>query len=280
METLPGRMALPLALAAACLAGGCDIKVDDSGVSLDIAHGRATDEWIRTYTLPANGHLHIININGPIEAERAVGGQIQVRIERIARAGADVEAAALLKSVRMDEQITRDRVRIAAVSTEQAGTLRSFARNAVTLRYHLGIPDGLNVTLEAGNGSIRLKDINGYVVASMTNGAITAEGLSGGLKATADNGGIRVAMASLTHNLEVSTTNGGIRLEVPEDIQATLNARCVNGAISVDERLPIEATERSRRQVTGTINGGGPKIIASTVNGRIRINAPGARRSD
>jgi hypothetical protein len=55
---------LELLAVAAVLACGCDVQVGEKGFSLDFVHGKAADEWRRTYTLPAGGTLDIVNING------------------------------------------------------------------------------------------------------------------------------------------------------------------------------------------------------------------------
>ena len=276
MSTLTSRLFLPLTLAAALGAGGCDIQVGDNGVSLDLAQGKATDEWVRTYSLPASGRLEIVNANGAIDAEPASGQQVEVRIERVARAGSDEDARKLLQGLQMDEQVSKDRVRIEARLPEASGFRR---RSGITLRYHVRVPAGLAASFETANGGIRLSDLNARIEATTTNGGITAERMSGAVKATAVNGGIRVEMASVTGDVEVSITNGGIRLELPIDTRATLDASCVNGGVRVDDDLKMQASEVSRRRVAGTLNGGGPKIVASTVNGGINISARG-RQSD
>ena len=82
--------------------------------------------------------------------------------------------------------------------------------------------------------------------------------------------------SSITGDVDVQTANGAIRLGLPADARATLNARCINGGVSLDYRLPLHVTEMSRRRVAGTFNGGGPRISASTINGAIRVVARGA----
>ena len=37
-------------LPVASICAGCDVKVGDNGVSVDVTHGRANDEWKRTYS--------------------------------------------------------------------------------------------------------------------------------------------------------------------------------------------------------------------------------------
>ena len=78
-------------------------------------------------------------------------------------------------------------------------------------------------------------------------------------------------LASIDGDVSASTTNGGVWLDLPSDAKAILEATCVNGSIDVDDRLAVQASESSRRRVVATLNGGGPRISASTVNGGVRI---------
>ena len=55
------------------MAAACDVKVSDKGdVSVDLVNGKATDEWVRTYTIAKGGHLEIVNDKGSIEVDRNV----------------------------------------------------------------------------------------------------------------------------------------------------------------------------------------------------------------
>jgi DUF4097 and DUF4098 domain-containing protein YvlB len=260
-----------LALAVPLLAG-CDIQVGDNGVSFDVTANSARDEWRRTYTLPEGGRFEIANANGRIEVTQGEGREVEVVAERRVRGGSEDEARRFLESLSMGEEVSAERVRIEAQLPDQRSSGRS-----VTVSYTVRVPSGLNLSLVTGNGEVVIENVTGTVDASTTNGGIGAEGISGSVKATAVNGGIRVEMASVTGDIEMSVTNGGLRLELPANTRASLEASCVNGGIDVDEELGLQATERSRRQVTGTLNGGGPRIVASTVNGGINIDA---RRDD
>lgn len=263
---------LPVILLAG-LGAACDIQVGDKGVSLGIARGRATDEWVRTYTLPPGGRLEVVNTNGEIQVEPSSGREVEVRVQRTARAGSDEEAQALLQSITMDEEVTPGLVRVETQTDGGERPRALMSGNRVALSYHVLVPAGLTMSFETDNGEIRLTDLTGVTRAATTNGGITGERLTGGVTASVVNGGVRLNMASVTDDIEVSTTNGGVRLELPNDVRAFLDAQCVNGGIDVATELQIEPTERSRRRVTGSVNGGGPRISASTVNGGIRITS-------
>ena len=187
----------------------------------------------------------------------------------------------MLQALKMNEEVAPDRVRIEAQlpgddpDARESEQGRILSRNRVTISYRIKVPAGLRLTLSTGNGGVKVEDVTGQIDASTTNGGIDAIDVSGSVKATAVNGGIRVEMRSMTGDVEVAVTNGGIRVELPVGAKATLDATCVNGGISVDDSLGLQTSETSRRRVTGTLNGGGPKLLASTVNGGIRIDAVG-----
>jgi DUF4097 and DUF4098 domain-containing protein YvlB len=272
-----GALVLPLVVAGSVVAGSvaCDVSVNDKGVSLGIARGRAQDEWGRTYTLGPAGRLEVHNVNGSIDVTPADTNQVEVRAERIASAVSDEAARELLRTLRMSEEVAVGRVRIEA-QPSPGGPSRMGRRSTVEIRYHVRVPAGLSMAFETANGTIRIENVQGQIVASSTNGAVSARAVNGPLKASTTNGGIQIDLSAITGDVDVQTANGTIRLGLPANGSATLDARCINGGVVVDDRLPLRATQSSRQHVAGTLNGGGAQITASTINGAIRIVARGA----
>jgi len=86
------------------------------------------------------------------------------------------------------------------------------------------------------------------------------------------NGTIHVAFKNAAGSgpLSLKTVNGGITMEVPADIKATLDAKTVNGSIHTDFPLTVQGTI-SKRHLTGTIGGGGRRIDLETVNGGVEL---------
>ncbi|MGZ8831269.1 MAG: DUF4097 family beta strand repeat-containing protein, partial [Thermoanaerobaculia bacterium] len=76
---------------------------------------------------------------------------------------------------------------------------------------------------------------------------------------------------------EFETTNGSISVTVPPTFAATVAADTTNGSIKTD--LPVTTRSFSRRELRGTLNGGGPPLSLHTTNGSIEIrsNAAGTR---
>jgi hypothetical protein len=243
----------------------CDVSVGEHGFSMDVATGKARDEWTRTYTIAAGGRLEIANVNGVINASPGSGSQVEVRAERIAKASTDEAAQELLKKIEIVEETAADKVRL-----ETKVPKMSWSRSGHEVRYHVKVPKGLIVNFATVNGGVRLENLDNQIVASTTNGGVRGSGLRGPVKASTTNGGVVIEMASVTADIELETTNGGIRLQLPTNAKATLDARCTNGGISVDD-FTLDG-EQTRRRVSGNINGGGPRISVETTNGGIRIS--------
>lgn len=270
-------MRLLSVIAIACfLAAGCDVRVSDKGdVSVDLAHGKATDEWTRTYSIARGGRLEIVNDTGAIDIGRSEGAAVEVRAMREARGDSDDGASALLRRVDMNEQVTPDHVRIEARTPADAtsgrGLSRFGRRSAVTIEYRVRLPQGLSATVRTENGQVRLDNVDGRLEVASTNGGITGRAVSGSLMASAINGGVQLGFDTLRDDVEVTVVNGGIRIEVPKSLDAELDATTVNGGVRVDDDVPLDASVRERLRVTGRINKGGPRIVLHTTNGGVRV---------
>lgn len=258
---------LVLAVALAPLATGCDVRVGDHGVSVAIVEGRASDEWTRSYTLPAGAELEIVNANGQIEVFPAAGPQVEVRATRDVRSRNDETAQALLAQVAIAETVGAERVHIESPPPPANGRFQQ----RMTVTFRVNIPEGLAVALRNQNGSVRLENVSGRLDVSTSNGMISGRGVSGALDASTVNGGVVVDMVEVTGDMRLSTVNGGVRLDVRPGLNATLEASAVNGAVVVRDDVRFEPTVRERARVVGRINEGGPRIVVQTTNGAVVV---------
>jgi hypothetical protein len=264
-------LCLGLAIAA------CDIKVGENGVSVDVASGKASDEWTRTYTLPKGGRLEIINVNGVIEAFPAKGSQVEVVARREVRTRTDEEAKARLAKAEMIEDVGPDHVRIQMKPGEPNASFGPHGR--VNIVYRVGVPPGLVTTFRTENGAVRIDNVEGRITAASTNGPIVGRGLSGTVDASTVNGGIEIGMRALSGDSKIVTVNGPATLIVAPDLDAELDAAAVNGGVTTQDGLPLTTTDRTGRRVAGRLNDGGPRITVQTTNGGVRVgmNAEFAR---
>lgn len=271
-----------ICLLAALSATGCDIRVGDEGVSVGVASGRADDEWLRTYTLPPDGALEIVNENGAIEVSGSAGPDVEVYVYREARAGSDEAAAAALDSLEIVEESSAERVKVEARSHRLPDARRPGGRNRVTATFRVRVPRGLSTSFRTGSGAIRLDYVEGHIAVTTANGSINGSGLAGGVSASVANGSVRLDLLSITHPTDVSVLNGSIRMELPADVKAELSASALNGRIRIDERFGLASESRGgfgvQGRIAGAINGGGPPVTLQTTNGAVRVAVRGSEQ--
>jgi hypothetical protein len=255
MQMRPAAAVLVGVIAVACHVPGTELA------------GRASDEWVRSYTLAPGGEIAVSSTNGAIEVEGYDGSTVEVRAERTARAISDESARELVSRITIQEEVTPERV---AIRTEGISGLLLGVSYQVT--YHVRAPHSVVARLRTTNGAILVKRFDGHLVAASTNGGVIGEELGGSLEARGTNGQVRVGFTAVgTQGITIRTTNGRVDLALPAAVKAHLSANCRNGSIAVDG-LPFEPVgEQTRREVRGTINGGGPPIDLTTTNGGIRI---------
>jgi hypothetical protein len=256
------------ALLVAVLGSGCDVRVGDNGVSLDVAGGKATDEWTRTYTVASGGSVDVVNVNGPIVVEAAKGRQVEIRATRVARARSDEEARAILKNAEIQEEVAPGRVALRTIASTAATT---FGGRSLNVEYRVRVPAGLRVSLKTENGGIGLYDVNGVVAATITNGGVRGTNVSGAVSAHVVNGGIVMDIARIEGPIELDSVNGGIRVDIPADLNADVEASAVNGGVAADDGLRLQTSQRTRTKIIGKLNGGGPRLSVTTVNGGVRL---------
>jgi putative adhesin len=253
-------------LAACALLVPLAVAVAACDMSLGNLQGRAADEWTRTYPLSAGGEVRIANTNGRIDVEAVDGSSVEVRAERIARAATDEGARELLPRIKINEEITPDRV---SLETERMSGVMIGAGYEV--RYHVRAPKTAAIDVANTNGAVVVKGAAGRVLARTTNGSVTMRDLTGPVEARTTNGSLNVDLASVkSERVALRTTNGSLTLHVPDDAKADVVATWTNGGISVSD-VKVDVSERSRRRFEGRINGGGAPIELQTTNGGIRI---------
>jgi hypothetical protein len=256
-------------LITAALGAGCDVHVGENGVSVDVARGKAADDWTRTYKLRQGDAVEIVNVNGPIVVEAAHGPEVEIRATRVATARSDEEARRLLRKLEIKEVVAPGRVVVQTV----IGSGMVVDRRSVSVDYRLRVPTGLYVSITTEDGGIGLHDVDGTVVASTTSGGVRGTNVSGAVSARIVNGGIVMDVRRVAGPIALESINGSIRLDIPAELDADVEARAVNGSVSTDDNLRVDASERSRTRLAGTVNRGGTRISLNTVNGGVRLRA-------
>lgn len=226
---------------------------------------KVTEKFEKTYALNADGSVSLGNVNGDVEIVAWDKNEVSLWAEKSAR---DEEELAHMKIVIEDSPAHF------SVKTEYEKQRKSWRNNHGEVRYKLMVPAGATLKrVDVVNSDLTVRGVRGNVSLASVNGSIEADGLTAGGRFETVNGGIRVSFDKLSASdkIVVETTNGGGSLTLPENAAFELEADSVNGRVSCD--FPIRIISSGRRHLTGTVNGGGARIVLDSVNGGLRVKA-------
>jgi len=138
--------------------------------------------------------------------------------------------------------------------------------------YEVLVPRRSDVSIETHNGGIAIADVNGHINFEATNGGVVLKKVAGTVKGSTTNGGLVIELTGDRwegETLDVSTTNGGVVMSIPENYSANLQTGTVNGGISVD--FPVTVQGDLKKQLAVNLGSGGATVRAMTTNGGVRI---------
>lgn len=263
------------ALVVAAAAGAQDTRQDTRSENGDTFNwqGRvAPGSWLR-----------VSNLNGAVDVVAADGDVAQVHADKEWRRGDP-------RAVRFEVKQEGGNVTICALwnadDTCEENGMRSHDRrndrgdrgdrNDVSVHFTVKLPRGVKVAATTVNGGVSVSDASAEVVATSVNGKVDASTSAGSVRATTVNGDMRVRMSSLPADgdLEFTTVNGSITVEVPARFDADIDMSTVNGSLKSD--FPMTVTGRiDPRHMRATIGNGGRRLRLRTVNGSVTLRKLG-----
>ena len=220
---------------------------------------------VRQFTVAATGGvLTVQGTNGGIQVNGEARADVQILARIVATADDTARARQIAGAVRLTPTI--DHVEAEGPSGLPGG-------EGWSVSYRLAVPRGLNLSLNTVNGGILIEDVDAKVEFATTNGGVKLRSLSGDVRGRTTNGGLDVDLDGSSWSgdgLDVQTTNGGIRLAIPENYSAQLEAHTQNGGMNVD--VPgVEQAGRRTRDVSVRLGAGGAPIRVRTSNGGVRV---------
>lgn len=154
------------------------------------------------------------------------------------------------------------------------GWLFGKKNNEYSVEYIITIPKSADVNIATTNGSINVDDVTGRVRMESTNGEIRAENITGLVRCNTTNGSIKIDFDDIPEEDEMffRTTNGSIRLYLPDDFGGDVDLKTTNGKIDCDFPMSGEK-HKGRTSLRGHINSGDCEVTCSTTNGNIYLYA-------
>lgn len=230
----------------------------------DIGNRRSESHCeVREYTIEATGSLRVDAApNGGIRVYAWDRNEVKV----VAKVGA------------WDDTIEEARELAASVKVEagkgdiRASGPRTRGRRGWFVEYEIWTPGRTDLRLSSTNGGLEVEGISGRLNLETTNGGIHLDAVSGDVDAETTNGGINVMLDGRQWEgagLRARTTNGSVRVHVPEGFNADLEASTTNGGM--DFEFPVTVQGRLHHRIRTKLGDGGPLLSLSTTNGSVAV---------
>jgi DUF4097 and DUF4098 domain-containing protein YvlB len=222
-----------------------------------------SQEVTRTFPMRADGAFELSNVNGTVRIEGWDKEEIEVRAVKTTS-----DNRALLDMVDIDIEASADGVSVYTRYPQQEGV-------EVAVDYVVHVPRHAQLNhVNNINGTLRIFSLEALGELHTVNGNIEVYESSGNVHAHTTNGNIYV---ELKHPADgkgafAETTNGSVLMALPVDLQADLEARCMNGSFSSELPMVMKGAAQPRT-VHGQLGHGGAPIHLGTVNGTIRVVA-------
>jgi len=250
-------------------------------VAIGLAQGQNQQQVAVPLSDPGEpGFLNVEMVRGSIKIEGYDGQEVVIRIDSKGKKlsknkGKDGMRKISGPSYGVEVSEKDNNIDVGVSPSNQASHLEimvpaSFSVNASTVNEGNIEVRGLTGELEISNvnGSIRLEEIRGSAVASTVNGDVV----------------VRFREVAPDTPMAFSSLNGDIDVTFPASIKVDAQMKTLNGDIFTDFEMDISSGSNvdKRREngvykvtvdksISGTINGGGPKVIFKNHNGNIYI---------
>ena len=218
-------------------------------------------EFNQSYPLRAGGTFELQNVNGPVQVEGWDRDVIEIHAVKIAK----------------EKESDLDRVSIeVAAKPDDVSVVTRYPQNEgveVAVEYTIRVPHGAHVErIGTVNGTVKIAGVESVEELRTVNGNIEVYECGGNVHAHTTNGNVHLELSRALDEkgMAAETTNGSVLLAVPQDTQANLEARSLNGNFYSELAFSQETAERPR-EMRGKFGKGGAPIRLNTVNGGIRI---------
>lgn len=219
------------------------------------------------------GSVITSGIRGPLRANSGSGSVEAVDVE-----GASIALSSQFGGV----YLARGRAeRISARSGSGAVVAEDLVAPSIELTTDFGSIRAAAIAgdleLSTDSGDLRLKGFEGALAANSHFGALVLEGVFTRLRAKSGAGSVHVQAlpgSRVEPEWHITSNFGEVRLEVPDDLGADLEASTGFGQVRCNVALVTAAADRDRRtSVRGRLGPGGGLLAVSSGSGNVTIEA-------
>lgn len=221
---------------------------------------------VREQTLAPSGGTIAIDgkQNGGVSVKGWDQNQVLVRARVQTGAPTEAEAADLARQIRIETSGAK----IHASGPERRKDYHW------DVSYEVFVPRRADLSLETQNGGIAIADVNGRIDFTALNGGVVLKRVGGAVRGSTTNGGLVIELSGDRwdgESLDVSTTNGGVIMSVPENYSANLQTGTVNGSVNTDFPVTMQGEGRRNKQIALNLGSGGAMVKAMTTNGGVHL---------
>jgi DUF4097 and DUF4098 domain-containing protein YvlB len=205
--------------------------------------------------------------------------QVHVRLKRRSMWSWMSDPGFFRRGVRIDVRVPNETV--VDVQTSGGSVHASALTGNATLRTAGGSIDARNIRgkvfARTAGGSVHVESVTGDVEARTAGGAVDVQDAGGRVDAHTAGGSVRASFApGVDRGGDLSTSGGSIEAAIDPAVSLDIDASTTGGR--VHSSLPVTTQgEWSRRELRGTLNGGGAMLRLHTVGGGIRILSSASR---
>jgi len=138
--------------------------------------------------------------------------------------------------------------------------------------YEVFVPRHTDLTLRTTNGGVDLEDVQGRMDFATTNGGVSLKRVAGNVDGHTTNGGVHIELSG-DHwdgeKCDVMTTNGGVKILVPANYSAHLEAETTHGGMDID--FPVTVRGQIGNHFETDLGSGGKPIRVTTTNGGVSL---------
>ena len=261
-------LAFLFALPAACQ--DARVIADDDWCDDGNWGDRDTERYceVREFTLSDRDLIDVDGMqNGGVRVEGWNRDEILVRAKVSANARTEAAARELANAITIETGR-----RIEADFPEIEDNWRGKNKQWMSVSYEIFAPRNSNVEVKTHNGGLSIENIDGDVEFDVLNGGVTLVDLAGDVEGHTTNGGLTVELTGDSWDgdgMDVATTNGGVKILVPDGYSAQLETGTVNGKLNFD--FPVTVKGRLDRNISTTLGDGGQTIRVRTTNGGVKV---------
>lgn len=237
------------------------------------------DQWEHNYPVTGKPEVVVDTNDGEVEVAMASSQQVGVRVI--------THGWKINDDLKITATQSNNRIEIRLHKSDKP----CFGFCFQSIKVEIRVPRESDLDLHSGDGNLRINDVRGKLQLETNDGDIRIDNAEGQLHANTHDGNVdvegrfdlvnvRTGDGNIDAHVNASQTpqpgwvlrtgDGNIRLALPENFAADIDAHTGDGSVKVDFPLGSSGTVRES-DVRGKINGGGISIELQTSDGDVSV---------